>query len=310
MGKGEVIQERSEAIRKKALELGFADCGFARAEYLQEDAERLKQWLTAGRHASMNYMANHFEKRTDPTLLVPGALSVISLLFNYYNPDTNIDPQAPVISRYAYGKDYHFVLKDRMKLLMDFIRELEPAVESRLFVDSAPVLDRAWARTAGLGWIGKNSHLISRKYGSYVFIGELILNLELDYAAKPENDLCGSCTRCIEACPTGAILDNRTLDSKRCISYQSIENREAIDSDLNGHMENRLFGCDICQDVCPWNQKVLRHKEPEFEATEGLLEMGRKDWEAIDEVHFKKLFRDSPLQRAGLKKIKNTLDIL
>jgi len=310
MGDNEDIRSRSEAIRQKAFELGFTDCGFARAEHLPEDARRLEQWLNENRHASMGYMANHFEKRTNPSLLVPGALSVISLLFNYYNPDTNTDPEAPVVSRYAYGKDYHFVLKGRMSLLMDFIRELEPAVEGRMFVDSAPVLDRAWARRAGLGWIGKNSHLISRKHGSWVFIGELILNLELDYATIPESDFCGSCTKCIEACPSDAILDIRSIDAGRCLSYQTIENRKEIDPKLKEQMDNRLFGCDICQEVCPWNRKVLRHEESEFEVTEGLLEMGKGDWEAMEGGHFKKLFKNSPLQRAGLKKIKNTLDFL
>jgi epoxyqueuosine reductase len=218
----------SRAIKAKALELGFADCGFAGAEPLSEDATRLRAWLDAGHHARMGYMANHFEKRTDPTRLVEGARSVISLLFNYYTDKVQKDPNAPVISKYAYGRDYHRVMKERMHQLFAFIESLHPGTEGRVFVDSAPVLDRAWARRAGLGWIGKNSCLISRKLGSFVFIGEIILNLELDPNQVPESDFCGSCKRCIEACPTGAILENRTLDAQRCISYQTIENKGEI----------------------------------------------------------------------------------
>ncbi len=218
-------REISKEIREEALRLGFADCGFSKAEKLPEDAERLRAWLDQEYHAQMGYMANHFEKRIDPTLLVEGAQSVISLLFNYYTDKLQQDPMAPVLSKYAYGKDYHLVMKERMNQLFEFIKANHPGVEGRIFVDSAPVLDRAWAKRAGLGWIGKNSNLISRKAGSFVFIGELIVNLELDYNEVPETDFCGSCTRCIEACPTSAILENRTLDAERCISYQTIENK-------------------------------------------------------------------------------------
>jgi epoxyqueuosine reductase len=302
--------EISQAIKAKALSLGFADCGFARAEPLPEDATRLREWLNAGHHARMGYMANHFEKRTDPTLLVEGARSVISLLFNYYTDKAQKDAEAPVISKYAFGRDYHFVMKERMHQLLAFIQSLQPGTQGRVFVDSAPVLDRAWARKAGLGWIGKNSCLISRKLGSFVFIGEIILDLDLDHNQVPESDFCGSCQRCVEACPTGAILENRTLDSQRCISYQTIENKGAISPELRGRLEGRAFGCDICQDVCPWNRKALLHAEPEFEASAGLLELTATEWSQLDQKKYRELFKDSPVERAGFTKLLSTLAFL
>lgn len=302
--------EISGAIKTRALELGFGDCGFARAGPLPEDVTRLREWLDAGHHARMGYMANHFEKRTDPTRLVDGARSVISLLFNYYTDKAQKDPGAPVISKYAYGRDYHWVMKERMHQLFAFIQSLQPGTEGRVFVDSAPVLDRAWARRAGLGWIGKNSCLISRKLGSFVFIGEIILNLELDPNQVPESDFCGSCTRCIDACPTAAILDNRTLDAGRCISYQTIENKGDISPDLTGRFSNRVFGCDICQDVCPWNRKARPHEEASFEPATGLLEMPKEKWEKIDRETYNRLFHHSPLKRAGYDKLRSTLAFL
>jgi epoxyqueuosine reductase len=258
----------------------------------------------------MGYMANHFEKRVDPTLIVEGAKSIVSLLYNYYTDRRQDDPGAPMLSTYAFGKDYHFVLKEKMGRLMDFIRERAGSVEGRMFVDSAPVLDRAWARQAGLGWIGKNSCLISRDHGSFVFIGELILNLELAYNNLPEGDFCGSCSRCIEACPTNAILPNRTIDSKRCISYQTIENRETIDEEVQEHLENRFFGCDICQDVCPWNRKAIPHRDPDFEPSSELMEMTSSEWKDLETSQFKRLFKGSAVQRAGYRKVKETLGII
>lgn len=292
------------AIEEKAIELGFAGCGFSRAEALPEDAERLKDWLRKGYNARMGYMANHFEKRTDPSLLVEGAKSIISLIFNYYTDKTQEDPEAPILSKYAYGKDYHFVLKEKMQLLFDFIKSISPEAEGRVFVDSAPVLDRAWARRAGLGWIGKNSNLISRKAGSFVFISEIILNLELEYNQVPESDFCGSCNRCLEACPTGAILDNRTIDSERCISYQTIENRGEISPELEGELSGRVFGCDICQDVCPWNRKAVIHSEPDFTPADELMNMNAEAWSDLSKEQYTRLFRDSPLKRAGFTKLK------
>jgi epoxyqueuosine reductase len=298
------------AIKEKAMELGFAACGFSSAGALPEDAERLKSWLKMGYNARMGYMANHFEKRTDPTRLVEGAKTVISLLYNYYTDRVQEDPEAPILSKYAYGKDYHFVMKEKMQLLFDFVKSISPEVEGRVFVDSAPVLDRAWARRAGLGWIGKNSNLISRSAGSFVFIGEIILNLELEYNQVPEGDFCGSCNLCLEACPTGAILDNRTIDSARCISYQTIENHGEISPELEGKLSGRVFGCDICQDVCPWNRKALNHQEPFFEPVTKLLEMTAGMWSDLTKEEYKKLFPESPVERAGFKKLKGNIAFL
>jgi len=310
MNTGRSIEEMSSAIKEEALKLGFTGVGFSRAEVLTEDADRLKKWLGKGYHARMGYMANHFEKRTDPTLLVEGARTVISLLYNYFTNKKQADPEAPVLSKYAYGIDYHFILKEKMKLLFDYIKTLHPGAAGRIFVDSAPVLDRAWARRAGLGWIGKNSNLISRAAGSFVFIGEIILNLELEYNQVPESDFCGSCTRCIEACPTEAILDNRTIHSERCISYQTIENKGGISSDMKAKLSNRVFGCDICQDVCPWNRNALNHLEPGFNPSDGVMEMSRKRWQELASEEFDALFDQSPLQRAGYAKIKDTVATL
>jgi len=255
----------------------------------------------------MGYMTRHFTKRTDPTLLVEGARSVISLLYNYYTDKKQQDPCAPVLSIYAYGKDYHHVMKDKMKRLFDFIiREIGEA-RGRIFVDSAPVLERAWAREAGLGWIGRNSCLISRRAGSFVFIGEIILDLELEYNRVPVKDLCGSCTRCVDACPTGAILPERTIDSGRCISYQTIENRGQIPGELTGKFANRVFGCDICQEVCPWNRKAPEHDEPAFEPFPGLLEMSREEWHSLDQEKYRRLFSVSAVRRAGYSKLKSNL---
>jgi epoxyqueuosine reductase len=304
------IKERSNAIREEALKLGFAACGFSRSENLPGDSAFLKEWLEKGCHGRMDYMANHLEKRSDPTLLVEGSKSVISLLYSYHSAQKQMDPEAPILSTYAYGRDYHFVLKEKMNQLFDFIKSDSGPVEGRVFVDSAPVLDRAWARKAGLGWIGKNSNLISRKSGSFVFIGEIILNLELDYNRVPEGDFCGSCTRCIEACPTDAILSNRTLDSQKCISYQTIENREAIDAGVEGKLSNRVFGCDICQDVCPWNRTAPLHSEPAFEASETLLRMSREEWNLLDQEQYNQLFRESPVKRAGFNKLKENITFI
>ncbi len=304
------ISEVSGAIKKKALELGFADCGFSKAGSLPEDAGRLREWLNASYHAGMAYMANHYEKRTDPTQLVEGARSVISVLYNYYTDQKQKDPEAPVISKYAYGKDYHKVMKDLLYDLFDFIKTLHPEAKGRVFVDSAPVLDRAWARKAGLGWIGKNSCLISRNAGSFVFIGEIILNVDLEYNRVPENDFCGSCNRCVEACPTQALLNNRILDSERCISYQTIENRGDISRDLEGLLSGRVFGCDICQDVCPWNHKAIVHAESKFEPTSDLMDMRSDQWSQLDEEAYRELFTDSPVERAGFSKLKNNITFL
>ncbi|MDA3821694.1 MAG: tRNA epoxyqueuosine(34) reductase QueG [Bacteroidales bacterium] len=254
--------ETSLAIKNEALRLGFSACGFSKAEFLEEDAERVKKLLEKKHHASMHYMENNFEKRCDPQELVEGSKSVVSLLSNYYTDKVQSDPESPIISKYAYGTDYHFVMKDKMKSLLTYIDQTFGPVEGRVFVDSAPVLDRAWAKRAGLGWIGKNSNLIHRELGSFVFIGELIINLELEFNQTPESDFCGACNACIDACPTGAILGNRTIDAEKCISFLTIENRDEIPKKFKNKIENRMFGCDICQDVCPWNRKAKPHNVP------------------------------------------------
>jgi epoxyqueuosine reductase len=304
------IREISDAVREESLRLGFTDCGFSRAGALTEDAERLGEWLRQGNHAGMGYMARHFEKRTDATRLVEGARSVISLLYNYYTHKKQGDPRAPVLSKYAYGKDYHFVMKKKMNLLFNFIKSKCGKVSGRIFVDSAPVLERAWAHRSGLGWIGKNSSLISRRAGSFVFIGELITDLELEYNSVPEGDFCGSCTLCIDSCPTGAILTGRTLDSEKCISYQTIENRGAIPESLQRKMSGRIFGCDICQDVCPWNRTALQHSEADFDPRVELLELSAEEWYRMDREQYNRIFRDSAVHRAGYPKLKDTLGIL
>jgi len=293
------IAEKSLAIKNEALRLGFSACGFAEATYLPDDADRLQDWLADNHHGYMHYMENHFEKRTDPRLLVEGARSVVSLLLNYYTEERQHDPEAPVISKYAFGTDYHFVMKDKMKSLLSFMNNTFGPVTGRVFVDSAPVLDRAWARQAGLGWIGKHSNLINRDLGSFVFIGEIICDLELEYNQVPEGDFCGACTICIDACPTDAILDNRTIDSNRCISYLTIENRDDIPEQFRGQLQNRAVGCDICQDVCPWNRKAEQHLVQEFEPPQRLLEMKKTDWETLDKAGFNALFRHSAVKRTG-----------
>jgi epoxyqueuosine reductase len=300
----------SLAIKNEALRLGFSACGFSKAEFLEEDAKRLRNWLDNGYHASMQYMENHFEKRTDPKKLVPGSRSVISLLLNYYTDQRQQDPEAPVISKYAVGTDYHFVMKEKMRSLSNFIQENFGPVEDRIFVDSAPVLDRAWAVRAGLGWIGKHSNLINRDLGSFVFIGELILDLELKYNEIPESDFCGACNICIEACPTDAILPGRTIDSNRCISFLTIENREQIPAAFSGKLENRAFGCDICQDVCPWNRKAAQHQVEEFRPKPRLLEMKKTEWQELDKPSFNRLFRSSAVKRAGYKGLTRNIGFL
>jgi len=300
----------SLSIRNEALRLGFSACGFAKAGPLPEDKQRLDNWLQQGYNGSMQYMENHFEKRTDPTKLVEGARSVVSLLLNYYTAKRQEDPNAPVLSKYAYGTDYHFVMKEKMKSLLTFMETHFGQVSGRVFVDSAPVLDRAWARKAGLGWIGKNSNLINRELGSFVFIGEIITDLEMEYNKVPENDFCGACSLCIESCPTDAILPNRTIDSNRCISYLTIENREEIPGEFKGKMENRAFGCDICQDVCPWNRRAIQHTIKEFEPRPDMLEMAKADWEELDSPTFNVLFKRSAVKRAGFNGLKRNVKFL
>ncbi len=303
------LKEISANIKIHAIQLGFDGCGISKAESLEQDSFRLTQWLNAGHHGEMTYMSAHPEKRNDPRKLLEGAGSVISVILNYYPKEIQFDPFAPKISKYAYGRDYHWVMKKKLKKLLDFINEEMGPVNGRYFVDSAPVLDRAWAAKAGLGWIGKNSNLISKEYGSFVFIGELVVDLELA-CDHPVKDYCGDCTRCIDACPTGAIVADRVIDSRKCISYHTIENKGEIPPEMKGKMENWVFGCDICQDVCPWNQNLTPHREPGFNPHPDLLKLTREEWFEMDEEQFNRLFAGTPVMRTKYTGLKRNLEFL
>jgi len=279
-------------------------------KFLEEEAPRLEKWLNSSFHGEMAYMENHFDKRLDPRLLVDSARSVISLTLNYFPGEQQTDPDAPKISKYAYGTDYHLVIKDKLFELLRFISEQIGEISGRAFVDSAPVLDRAWARRSGIGWIGKNSNLISKKSGSFFFLAELIVDLELEYDSPFEADHCGTCTRCIDACPTEAILSPFIIDAKKCISYLTIELREEIPDNFNDKMDNWMFGCDICQDVCPWNKFSAPHSEPQFQPSENLLNMKRADWLDITEDVFKTLFKNSAVKRTKFKGLTRNIDFI
>lgn len=301
---------KSSMIKAEALRLGFDGCGISRSERLKEDEHRLRQWLDSGYHASMQYMENNFDKRVDPGLLVEGAKSVISVILNYFPSETQHDTEAPVISKYAYGCDYHEIVREKLNALLQYISAHVSPVNGRGFVDSAPVLDRAWAAKAGLGWIGKNSMLISPSKGSFLFIGSLIVDIELFYDREPVPDFCGDCNRCIMACPTKAITEPRVIDSGKCISYHTIENKGDLDPALKGKFQNRVFGCDICQNVCPWNKKAIPHQVHEFKPTPGLLEMTRDDWHSLTREQYSHLFRKSAVKRAGFLNLLRNLDFI
>jgi epoxyqueuosine reductase len=298
----------AQQIKEEAYRLGFEHVGFSKADFLEEEAPRLEQWLANNYHGKMAYMENWFDKRLDPRLLVDDAKTVISLLLNYY-PSQVQNSEAPQISKYAYGRDYHFVIKEKLKELLHFIQENVGEVNGRAFVDSAPVLDRAWAKKSGLGWIGKNGNLINPKSGSFYFIAELIIDLELPTDA-PIRDYCGTCTRCIDACPTQAIISPKVVDGSKCISYFTIELKEQIPSSYNGKFDNWAFGCDTCQDVCPWNRFSKSTKEKDFIPDDDRLSWTRSEWEEITEEVFKKVFKESPISRAGFEKIKDNLKLL
>ncbi len=300
----------SSKIKQLAHQNGFDYCGMAKAQKLDEDARTLETWLNKGYHGTMQYMANHFDLRVDPTLLVPGAKSVITFLKNYY-PTQLQNSGAPKISKYAYGTDYHLVIREKLNQVMKEIRKMAGDIQGRGFVDSAPVLERSWALRSGLGWIGKNGNLITKQSGSFFFIATLITDLELEPDAPFAKDYCGSCTRCVDACPTNAILPNKEIDGSRCISYYTIELKDAmLPETMKGTFENWIFGCDICQDVCPWNRFSAPHTEPAFSASEAILKFSKDDWEALTEEHFKTLFKDSPLSRTKWKGIMRNLRFL
>jgi epoxyqueuosine reductase len=303
-------QACTDLIKTEAKNLGFMFCGIAKAEFLEHEAPRLEAWLKKGMHGEMQYMENHFDKRLDPRLLVDGARSVISLGLNYYTEDNLQDPFAPKISKYAYGADYHHVIKDKLKQLLNTINEKIGEVNGRSFVDSAPVLDKAWAKKAGMGWIGKNANLISKKAGSFFFLAELIIDLELEYDIEPTVDHCGSCTRCIDACPTEAIVAPYIVDGSRCISYLTIELKNEIPNEFKGKMDNWMFGCDICQDVCPWNKFSVLHNEISFDPHPELLGMNKADWQDITQETFQKVFKTSAVKRTKFNGLKRNIDFL
>lgn len=286
-----------EKIKRKANELGFFYCGVSKADFLEEEAKDLEKWLSRGLNGNMSYMENHFDKRLDPRILVPEAKSVVSLLLNYFPEKDLSDQHGLKVSKYAYGKDYHYVIKDKLKRLMAFINEEIGQVEGRVFVDSAPVMDKAWAKRSGLGWVGKNTNLINQKSGSFFFIAELIIDLELE-ADGPIKDYCGTCTKCIDACPTDALFEPYKIDASRCISYLTIELKDqVIPGEFKDKMEDWVFGCDICQDVCPWNRFSKPTKEKTFEANEYLLNWRREDIVELTEELFSAAFKDSAVKR-------------
>lgn len=294
----------------KALELGFSEVGISKAEKLNEDEIRLKKWLDLGYNSTMSYMNNHFDKRLDPRKLVPGSKSIISLMFNYYTDNMqNIDSKFKV-SKYAFGRDYHKVVKNKLKKLLKYINEELKEVSGRAFVDSAPILEGAWARKAGLGWIGKNSLLINPQKGSFFFLSELIIDLELEYD-NPISDYCGSCTKCIDACPTEAIsMDGYIVDGGKCISFLTIENKGEIPIEFKDKMVNYIFGCDICQDVCPWNKFAKEHKEPDFNPKKEFIELKKEDWENLAKDEFEKMFFGTPIARTKFEGLKRNIDFI
>lgn len=304
------LAKNTALIKQKAQELGFFYCGISKAEFLEEEAPRLEAWLNQQRHGKMSYMENHFDKRLDPRLLVDGAKSVISLLLNYYTEEKQSDATAPKISKYAYGEDYHDVIKEKLRQLMQFIETEIGEVSGRVFVDSAPVMDKAWAKKSGLGWIGKNSNLIHPKSGSFFFIAELIIDLELE-ADGPIKDYCGTCTKCIDACPTDAIIEPYVVDGSKCISYLTIELKDALlPAEFKGKMDNWAFGCDICQDVCPWNRFSLLHNEPRFNPSQNLLQLSKSDWQDLSEEVFSELFKLSAIKRTKFDGLKRNIAFL
>ncbi len=298
----------AQIIKTEAKRLGFMSCGISRAGFLEKEAPRLENWLNKNMHGEMRYMENHFDKRLDPTKLVEGSKSVISLLLNYYPEETQREDSYK-ISKYAYGTDYHFVIKDKLKELLQFMKTEIGDIDGRAFVDSAPVLDKAWAAKSGLGWIGKNSNLLTKQVGSFYFIAELIVDLELETDA-PVTDHCGSCTACIDACPTQAIVEPYKVDGSKCISYFTIELKEELPDSLKGQFEDWMFGCDICQDVCPWNKFSKPHNEPLFNPHPELLEMDKKAWQELTKETFDEIFRKSAVKRTKFEGLKRNIRFL
>ncbi|NOQ91563.1 MAG: tRNA epoxyqueuosine(34) reductase QueG [Flavobacteriaceae bacterium] len=302
-------QNYTNLIKTEALRLGFSSCGIAKAEFLEKEAPKLEQWLQHGYHGQMQYMENHFDKRLDPTKLVPGAKSVISLQYNYF-PKEIQNKNTYKISKYAYGEDYHPIIKAKLYELLNFIQENIGEVDARVFTDSAPILERAWAKKSGLGWLGKHSLLITKQRGSFFFLAEIILDLELNYDNEIQTDHCGNCTKCIDACPTEAILPNNTIDGSKCIAYFTIELKDELPNTLKGKFNDWVFGCDICQDVCPWNRFSLPNNEPKFTPHPDLLTMKKQDWQEITEDIFKKIFKKSAVKRTKFSGLKRNISFI
>jgi len=296
-------------IKAEAKRLGFMSCGISKAGFLEDEAPRLEKWLNKNMNGEMHYMENHFDKRLNPTLLVDDAKSVISLLLNYFPEEQQKDPEAPKISKYAYGQDYHHIIKSKLKELHYFITSTIGEVSGRAFVDSAPVLDKAWAAKSGLGWIGKNTNLIQKQAGSFFFIAELIVDLELEYDTIT-TDHCGSCTACIDACPTQAIVEPYVVDGSKCISYFTIELKDNLPNSMQGKFDNWMFGCDVCQDVCPWNRFSKAHNEPLFNPNPELLSMTKNDWEEITQDVFSKVFKKSAVKRTKFSGLTRNINFL
>ncbi len=304
------IREKTKLVKRKCFDLGFSHVGISKSVFLEKEARRLEEWLSNDFNGKMSYMENHFDKRTDPGKLVDGAKSVISVLFNYHNPTKQLDDNAPKISQYAYGKDYHFVIKNKLKELQLFLTKKFGEINCRGFVDSAPVMDKVWAEKSGLGWIGKHSNLINKEMGSYFFIAELIVDIDLEQDI-PINDYCGTCTKCIDACPTEAIVQPYVVDGSKCISYLTIELKDQIlPNEFKGKMDSWMFGCDICQDVCPWNRFASTHNEPQFNPHPDLLKLTKKEWNELSEETYQNLFRKSAVKRTKFSGLKRNISFL
>ena len=298
----------TELIKNEAKRLGFISCGISRAEFLEDEAPRLEKWLKMKMNGEMKYMENYFEKRLDPRKLVNDAKSIISLTYNYYPEDLQ-NKEAPKVSKYAYGMDYHYVIKEKLNFFLTFIKDKIGNVHGRAFVDSAPILEKAWAAKSGIGWVGKNSNLITKQVGSFYFLAELIVDLDLDYDTI-ESDHCGECTACIDSCPTQAIVEPYVVDGSKCISYFTIELKENIPNEFKEKFEDWVFGCDICQDVCPWNKFSKPHKEPLFQSTSELMKMSRDEWNEITKETFNKIFKNSAVKRTGYKGLTRNLNFI
>lgn len=302
-------EDPTRFLKRKANNLGFLSCGISKAVFLEEEATKLENWLNDGKHGKMKYMENHFDMRLDPRKLVPDAKSVISLSYNYFNENLQKDKEAPKISKYAYGNDYHKVIKEKLKILFKELQKEFGDINGRVFIDSAPIMEKAWAAKSGLGWIGKNTNLISQKVGSFYFLAEIIVDLEFEYDS-PVTDHCGSCTACIDSCPTGALVKPYEIDASKCISYLTIELKDEIPSEFNGKMDNWAFGCDVCQDVCPWNRFSRKHNEPLFNPNQEMMKMGKKEWEELTEETFEVIFKNSAVKRTKYKGLKRNISFI